>query len=119
MRLLSLIGLVEFSLAAIRPEHSFGWCRRVNYQEMTALFWNQNLGLTLAIRGNNLQGGDVGIEATWHDRIGETLGQVSLFSGRPGFDWQIAAENILEAMPDPTDSPTRMPTEAGSRGMAV
>lgn len=119
MRLLSFLHLVEHTLTAIKPEQASGWTRRVNYQDNTAQLWNNDLGLALVLRGCVLAA-EQSLEASWHDRDGAERGHLSIFTGRPNFDWQIIAENVIDLMPEPTavDEPSLAATSARVRAVS-
>lgn len=117
MRLLSFLNLIEFTLNTIKPEHATGWSRRVNYQDNTAQFWNNDLGLALLLRGCTLAS-EQSLEVSWHDRDGTTRSQLSIFTGRPNFDWQIVAESVIDLMPETTNPAEPIHSEASPSARA-
>ena len=108
MRLLSFLNLVQNHLGARQPEHASGWTRRVNYHTGSACFVHPELGLTLTLRDCVLSDGQHNLSATWHGPDGEAVSNRSFFSGLTGFQWDAAAETVLEIMPAPA-----LPAAAG------
>lgn len=101
MRLLSFLNLLQNHLGVRQPEHASGWTRRVNYHAGSACFMHPTLGLTLTLRDCVLADGQHNLSATWHGLTGEAVSNRSFFSGLAGFQWEAAAEAVLEIMPAP------------------
>ncbi len=119
MRLLSFLSLVQDILAVVRPADSIGWKRHVNYDTGAAAFWNPSLGLTLSVRDCVLPDGGHHLEAAWSGAEGALTRPLSFFSGSPNFDWQIAAEGVVDAMPEAAPARTASDRSAASDQAAL
>lgn len=119
MRLLSFLSLVEDSLGTSRPAESAGWKRQVNYLAGTAVFWHTALGLTLTLRNCPVSNGRQYLECRWHGASGDSVETRSFFSGAPGFDWNAAADDVVDAMPEPALAAPKILSEPAPDALRV